>query len=59
VEPLPSAAIPRFFSPRRQQTVDGLHRVLEIARRSSYVPSSPNGVRSPVSGEAWRFNLRA
>jgi hypothetical protein len=29
-----------------QQTVDGLQRALEIAARSSYVPSSPIGVRS-------------
>jgi hypothetical protein len=36
-----------------QQTVDGLQRALEIAVRSSYVPSSPIGVRSrPFPGGA-------
>jgi hypothetical protein len=36
-----------------QQTVDGLQRALEIAPRSSYVPSSPIGVRSrPFPGDA-------
>jgi hypothetical protein len=35
-----------------QQTVDGLHATLEILSRSSYVPSLPTGVRSPLSGEA-------
>jgi hypothetical protein len=29
-----------------QQTVDGSHAALEIATRSSYVPSTPIGVRS-------------
>jgi hypothetical protein len=29
-----------------QQTVDGLNAALEIESRSSYVPSSPIGVRS-------------
>jgi hypothetical protein len=39
----------RFHTPaprRSQQTVDGLHGVLEIPARSSYVPNSPIGVRS-------------
>jgi hypothetical protein len=36
-----------------QQTVDGLQRALEIGVRSSYVPSSPIGVRSrPFPGGA-------
>jgi hypothetical protein len=35
-----------------QQTVDGLHAALEIGDRSSYVPVTPIGVRSPVSGDA-------
>jgi hypothetical protein len=36
-----------------QQTVDGLQRALEIPARSSYVPSSPIGVRSrPFPGGA-------
>jgi hypothetical protein len=30
------------LKPQSQQTVDGLHEALEIAARSSYVPSSPN-----------------
>jgi hypothetical protein len=32
---------------RLQQTVDGMQRALEIHARSSYVPSSTIGVRSP------------
>jgi hypothetical protein len=69
---LPSAAIGRLLTrfldanrfplylktPRLQQTVDGLHGALEIAPRSSYVPNSLIGVRSPVSGEARRLNMR-
>jgi hypothetical protein len=35
-----------------QQTVDGLQGALEIAARSSYVPSSPIGVRSAGCGGA-------
>ena len=67
---LPSAAIECVFSrflhtnrfpcrlkaPRLQQTVDGLHGVLEIRPRSSYVPTLPIGARSPVPGEACRLN---
>jgi hypothetical protein len=52
---LPSAATVLFLI---QQTVDGLQRALEIPSRSSYVPSSPTGVRSPLSGEA-RPKMRA
>jgi hypothetical protein len=46
---LPAAAI-------AQQTVDGLHGTLEIRNRSSYVPSSPIGVRSPAVPEDARLN---
>jgi hypothetical protein len=40
------------FAAPPQQTVDGLNGALEIRARSSYVPNSPIGVRSPVSGDA-------
>jgi hypothetical protein len=49
---LPPAAIGPFSTSPFQQTVDGLHGTLEIPSRSSYVPSLPTGVRSPLSGEA-------
>ena len=39
-----------------QQTVDGLNAALEISDRSSYVPSSPIGVRSPALSEDARLN---
>jgi hypothetical protein len=35
-----------------QQTVDGCHAALEIAARSSYVPSTPIGVRFRFSRDA-------
>jgi hypothetical protein len=47
---VPAALLPAAASP--QQTVDGLQAVLEIGARSSYVPVTPIGVRSPVSGDA-------
>jgi hypothetical protein len=46
---LPAAAI-------TEQTVDGLYRTLEMSARSSYVPSSPIGVRSPAVPEDARLN---
>jgi hypothetical protein len=42
--------------PDPQQTVDGLHGTLEIRSRSSYVPNSPIGVRSPGFPEDARLN---
>jgi hypothetical protein len=41
-----TATPPRQPQPKAQQTVDGSQRTLEIASRSSYVPSAPIGVRS-------------
>jgi hypothetical protein len=49
---LPSAAITAALQLHPQQTVDGLPAALEIGPRSSYVPATPIGVRSPVSGDA-------
>jgi hypothetical protein len=46
----PAVLLPAAASP--QQTVDGLQAALEIQPRSSYVPVTPIGVRSPVSGDA-------
>jgi hypothetical protein len=45
-----AALLPAAASP--QQTVDGLQAALEIGGRSSYVPVTAIGVRSPVSGDA-------
>jgi hypothetical protein len=41
---LPAAAIARLQTLHPQQTVDGLHRALEIFSRSSYVPNAAIGV---------------
>jgi hypothetical protein len=53
---LPAAANRPEKRDARQQTVDGSHGVLEIQARSSYVPNSPIGVRSPVPREEARLN---
>jgi hypothetical protein len=53
---LASGGIRPVPQPPPQQTVDGLQRALEIRARSSYVPSSPIGVRSPGFPEDTRLN---
>jgi hypothetical protein len=46
-----------LLPPITQQTVDGSHGTLEMSARSSYVPSSPIGVRSPALPEDARLNV--
>jgi len=49
---LPAAAITPALQLPAQQTVDGLQAALEMSARSSYVPSSPIGVRSGFPEDA-------